>query len=347
MRGKIEKPSYVKAFVDPDLIKEWKKFLRNYPYLFWVHAMNVKNAEEWRELVKGKEPDLNYEPRKPGNAREFALIARARRDAYYHIARSFAEPSRAFAEELLNSDFAAAFESSLKPFVSESKTKDGLSLLRRYLALIKNQKINKFLEGLKGEHLTIFYDSFFPWLSCYESVYRGEKQIMGNLTAMVKESYKKACFYLTEEYGNDPPDDVKIELEFMYRLCEEELEAWQKGDKGSALAYLEMEKNHLREHMIEWIPYLCDDLMKPEFRDGVAKKFHHTIEVEKAEITEFAFYKAVAGITKAALECDYNQVEAMLEAGRKLETKEVAEALHGSARPDTSTERFALKKSSR
>jgi TorA maturation chaperone TorD len=341
VRGK----SYIKTFIDPDLRKEWRKFLKKFPYLFWVQAMNVKDEKEWRELVKGKEPDLNSKPYRPKNAAEFASITRARRDAYYHIARCFAEPSRAFVEELLNGGFADALEACLKPFVSESKTKDWLNLLRRYLITIRNQKIKKVLEGLRGEHLTIFYDSFFPWLSCYESVYRGEKQIMGDLTAMVKDSYRDAGFYLTGKYGNDPPDDAKIELEFMYRLCEEELEAWRRGDRNAALAYLEMQRKHLQEHLIEWIPYLCDDLLKPEFRDGVAKKFHRIPEAGRDEIREFDFYRAIAAITKATLECDHNQVEAMLDAGRELEVSEVSRELHDSKPLDVSTERFALEKS--
>lgn len=340
MRGK----SYIKTFIDPDLRKEWKKFLKKFPYLFWVQAMNVEDEKEWRELVKGREPDLSHAPCKPETAAEFASLVTARRDAYYHIARCFAEPSRAFVEELLNGGFPGAFEACLKPFVPENRTRDGFTLLREYLLTLRDQKPGKVLRRLREEHLTIFYDSFFPWLSCYESVYRGEKQIMGDLTAMVKDSYRNAGFYLTGKYGNDPPDDVKIELEFMYRLCEEELGAWRKGDKELALGYLEMQRNHLHEHMVEWIPYLCDDLLRPEFRKGVAEKFHRIPEAGRDEIREFDFYRAVAAITKAVLECDYNQVEAMLDAGRKLHVSEVSRELRDRRALEVSTERFALEK---
>lgn len=343
MSKKRANPSYVKAFIDPDLAKEWKKFQKKYPYLFWVRAMNIKDAKKWREFLKGKEPDLECAPVLPGNAREFAELATARRNAYFHIARSFSEPSRAFVEALLNGDFASSVESSIGTLVPESKTKEGLELLGEYLSHIKGERQDKVLERLRTEHLTIFYDSFFPWLSCYESVYRGEKQIMGDLTAMVKESYEKAGFHLTGEYGNDPSDDVKIELEFMYCLCEEELESWRKGDKGAALGYLEMQRKHLHQHMIEWIPYLCDDLLKPEFRKGVTKKFHSTIEVREG-IREFDFYRAIGAITKGVLECDYNQVQAMLEAGRGVDESEIMPHLQGTRKADTVEERFALVK---
>lgn len=341
-----KKPSYVKAFIDPDLIEEWKKFQKKFPYLFWVRAMNIKDEKEWREFIKGKEPDLECPPVSPGNAREFAEVAAARRNAYFYIARSFSEPSQGLVDHLLGGDFPSDLVASLGAFVPESKTKEGLKLLKGYLNHVKDVKPEKLLEKLRDEHLTIFYDSFFPWLSCYESVYRGEKQIMGELTAMVKESYNNAGFSLTGKYGNDPPDDAKIELEFMYRLCEEELEAWRRGDTGAAIGCLEMQRKHLYQHLIEWIPFLCDDLMKPEFREGLRKKFHRTIEVRENSTWEFDFYKAVGMITKGLLECDYSQVQAMLETG-KLDEGKISSYLKETARLDSRWERFALAKVTR
>jgi TorA maturation chaperone TorD len=340
---KVVNSSYVKAFIDPDLAEEWKKFQKKYPYLFWVRAMNIKDAKKWREFLKGQEPDLKCAPVLPGNEREFVEVATARRNAYFHITRSFSEPSKAFVEALLKGDFTSVLESSVGAFVPESKTMDGLKLLREYLSHIKGESQDRVLERLRDEHLTIFYDSFFPWLSCYESVYRGEKQIMGDLTAMVKESYEKAGFALTGEYGNDPSDDVKIELEFMYRLCEEELESWRKGDKGAAMGYLEMQRKHLHQHMIEWIPYLCNDLLKPEFRKGITEKFHRTIDVRKG-IREFDFYRALGAITKGVLECDYNQVQAMIEAGRDADEGEIMSSLQSTGKMDIAEEKFALVK---
>lgn len=343
--GYKNRPCYVKAFVDPDLEEEWKKFRKKYPYLFWVRAMNIKNEEEWWDFIKSREPDLGKEPVRPENAAEFSNISEARRNLYFHLARSFSEPSRALVDFLINQDFPSAMESALRTFVGEGRTKEGLELLREYIRIIKSEGQDWVLERLRAGHLTIFYDSFFPWLSCYESVYRGEKQIMGELTAMVNDSYRKAGFALTGEYGNDPPDDAKIELEFMYRLCENELEAWRKGDRKAALGFLEMQKQHLHQHMIEWIPYLCDDLLKPEFRKGVLEKFHRTIKPKDTGVRAFDFYRAVGAITKGVLECDYNQIQAMLETGMEINEGEVSSHLRNTGSMDTKGERFALVKS--
>lgn len=308
--------------------------------------MNVEEEKDWVALVSKRKPDLKVEPRVPGSPADYATIARARRDVYYCLARSFSEPSLTLVSDLKKEKFPDALENGMRLFVPSSKTQEGLRILREYISTVKDEDRGKLLRRLRGEHLTIFYDSFFPWLSCYESVYRGEKQIMGDLTAMIKDSYRYAGYRLTGEYGNDPPDDAKIEMEFMYRLCEDEIQSWIAGDRESALSYLVMQKIHLQEHLIEWIPYLCDDLLTPEFRDGVVEKFQRHSDIEMEKSREFEFYVSIATLTKAVLESDYNQVAAMVRTGREMDADEVAKELHGLEPLDTSTERFALEKSS-
>jgi|TARA_B100002003_G_C14146989_1_gene551566 hypothetical protein len=335
--------SYVKGFIDPDLAEEWKKFQKRYPYLFWVRAMNIKDSKKWRKFLKGKEPNIESKPILPKRIDEFVKIAIARRNIYFHIARSFSEPTKDFVENLLIGDFDSTLKTLTATFVSESRTLEGIQLLKKYLRHIKGKQNTLILERLRDEHLTIFYDSFFPWLSCYESVYRGEKQIIGELTGIVNKSYEKAGCYLTGDYGNDPADDVKIELQFMYLLCERELESWRKGDKKTAISYLEMQYNHLHKHMIEWIPYLCDDLLNPEFRKGVSEKFHRTTEVREEDIKEFDFYVSIGAITKNIIECDYNQVQAMLEMGKKMDGNEVLLYLKDERRLGLDEEGFSIR----
>lgn len=343
----MARKTFVKAFIDPDLRKDWKKFLKKFPYLFWVQAMNIEEEKEWVALVSKRKPDTNVAPRVPRDASEYAAISRARRDVYFCLARSFSEPSMALVEDLQNETFAASLENALSFFVPSRKSRPGLEILREYISAVKGDDSKKLLRRLRNEHLTIFYDSFFPWLSCYESVYRGEKQIMGDLTAMVKDSYRYAGYVLTGKYGNDPPDDAKIEMEFMYRLCEDEIQSWLSRDREAAMGYVDMQKLHLWDHLIEWIPFLCDDLLTPEFREGVVDKFqrHSNLRMEKSK--EYDFYASIATLTKAVLESDYNQVTEMIRAGRELDAEEVARELQGLKQMDTSTERFALEKSSR
>lgn len=343
----MARKTFVKAFIDPDLRKDWKKFLKKFPYLFWVQAMNIEEEKDWIALVSKRKPDLRVEPRVPVGAADYAAISKARRDVYFCLARSFSEPSIGLVNDLQNESFLEVLDRGMQLFVPSSRTQEGLKILREYIIAVKNEDKRKLLRRLRGEHLTIFYDSFFPWLSCYESVYRGEKQIMGDLTAMVKDSYRFAGYSLTGEYGNDPPDDAKIELEFMYRLCEDELQSWLSGDKDAVLSYLDMQRFHLWDHLIEWIPFLCDDLLTPEFREGVVEKFQKHSDLQRKKSKEFEFYVSIATLTKAVLESDYNQVATMGRIAREIDADEVAKGLHGTEPIDTSTERFALEKSSK
>jgi TorA maturation chaperone TorD len=341
----VEK-SFVKTFIDPDLRKDWKKFLKKYPYLFWVQAMNVEEEKDWVKLVSQREPDLKGKPRIPEGVAEYAAISKSRRDVYYCLARSFSEPTIALVKDLRKARFLKILKAGLHLFVPQGKIQEYLEILETYSSAVVQDDEKKVLSRLRGEHLTIFYDSFFPWLSCYESVYRGEKQIMGELTAMVKDFYRYAGYRLTGEYGNDPPDDAKIEMEFMYHLCEEELQSWTAGDREAALSYLNLQKTHLQEHMIEWIPFLCDDLLTPEFRRGVEEKFHRGEDI-KMKSREFDFYIAIAAITRAVLESDYNQVDVMHRVGRDVDVERVAKELQGLEPIDSSREKFALEKISR
>lgn len=346
MSVKTKSPSYVKAFLDPDLVREWERFAKDCPYLFWVQAMNIKSTEDWKRFLKDKRPKLDHQPRLPKGPGEFVDLARARRNLYFQLARSFTEPTESLVRDLLSSTFYRDLEANLGVLLEDPRVGEGLAILREFLEIFKGAEPERLLEDLGSEHLTIFYDSYFPWLSCYESVYRSEKQTMGELTAMVSRSYGEAGFTPLATYGRDPPDDLKLELEFIYRLCEAELGAWRVGDKPKALEHLRLQKEHIHLHLVEWVPHLCDDLTKPEFKLGVGRKFHR--EGEAAErykgIVEFDFYRAMGHILKPLLEHDYAQVEAMLAAAEHLSPGEVSARAAGVEPIPTAGERFYLEK---
>lgn len=342
---RAKKPSFVKTFMDPELAREWGRFARDYPYLFWVQAMNIKTVEEWFAFIADKEPNLTYEARLPGSAEEFICIARARRDAYFCLARGFAEPSRQLAKGLLDGSFENSLKGSISVLFEDSRVEKGLKLLNDFRQTFKGADPEKLQKDLAPEHLTVFYDGYFPWLSCYESIYRSEKQIMGELTAQVMREYSDAGFAISKERGNDPPDDLRLEVEFMYRLCELELQAWRSRDKNEALRYLNAQNSFLREHLIEWVPFLCEDLVKTEFKEGVGRKFHRAGEAAEkyaVSIVEIDFYRSLGFITRALLEHDCSQVEAMLRAAQALPEQEIFSFAEVVEQRDSSGEKFSL-----
>lgn len=342
MAKKGRKPTKVKIFLDPDLAKEWKKYLGKYPYLFWIRSMNVNNDDEWYELIKGREPDLTHVPTVPKNAEEFLKITEARREIYYQLARCYTQPS----EELVKDIMRGSFSDSIKNCsFNDSRAEEGLKLVSRFIQKFQGTPIEELLDNLGREHLTIFYDGYFPWISCYESIYRSEKQIMGDVTMEVKNSYADAGFAISLRYGNELPDDLKLEMEFMYRLCELEISAWKSGDREAALRYMRLQKDFLTQHMLEWIPYLCDDLCNPEFKLGLGKKLHYEEEMArkyKEETVEADFYHGVALITKSMLEHEYNQIDAMLGAAGKLDANEISKLSKNIREKNASKEIFYL-----
>jgi TorA maturation chaperone TorD len=345
MVRKQRKPARVKAWVDPDMARRWRKFKRKFGYLFWIQSMNVGDDDAWYELIKGKEPDLSHEPVIPKTPEEYVEIAKNRREIYFQLFRGFTEPTRGLVEEIIDGTFSDKVEKSCDALFKDSRIEEGLGIISKFMEKFKDTPTKKLWDKLDREHSAVFYDGYFPWISTYESIYLSEKQTMGDVTQEVKDLYRLADLYVALRFGNDPPDDLKIEMEFMFRMCEEELKAWKAGDRELAVEYLRMQKEHLTKHMAEWIPYLCDDLIKEEFKAGLGEKFHIGEEVAreyKEGVVEMDFYRGLAPITKAVIEHDYNQVEAMIGAVDALDSERIIKLCEGIEEKDISKERFHL-----
>lgn len=343
MPKKLRKPTRVKDWMDPDLARQWERSKKKYPYLFWVQAMTVRNDEEWYDLIEGKGPDLTHEAKIPMNPKEIVEIAKARREIYFQIARAFARPTKELVEDIVNGKFSDTLRGSLAVLFNDSRVEEGLDKIAEFIEKFRTTSIENLYGNFDNEYLTLLYDGWLPWISCYESIYRSEKQIMGDTTMEVKHGYNDAGYVISLKHGNDPPDDVKLELEFMFRLCDDGIEEWKKGN--SAEEYLKMQQEHLKNHMIEWIPYLCDDLYKEEFKVDLGKKFHYDEEIARRyeeEVVEADFYRGMAKITKAMLEHDYNQIDAMIKEARNFDIAEISKLCKNIRRIDTAKEQFSL-----
>ena len=338
----FERNDYIKWYFDPDLAKDWKNLLKKYSYLFWIQAMNVKDKEQWIALVENRKPNIQRTPATPHDAKSYAELTQARRDAYFQIFRAFTEVSQALAEEILSGEYVQKLRSSLGKLIPENLLEGYFSELEKFRNAFAGMKPKKFRRELEAERFTIFDDDLMPYISGHESVYRSEKQIMGDLTGEVKNLYREAGYVLDKSRGNLPPDEAKLEIEFLFRLLEDEIDAWKAGDRDSALLALERQKKFIQEHMILWLPYLCDDVANEEFRVGIALKYHGDVrDVEKYksdEVVEMDFYRTMAKLAKLFFEHEYRQVEEMIRAAQNLSTKELSSAFAGVAKMDTTGE---------
>lgn len=143
-------------------------------------------------------------------------------------------------------------------------------------------------------HIQEYHDLFKvpleKYVAPYESVYR-EKRMSGQTATAVKKIYALVGFAIPHEYY-EREDHIGIELAFMATLCREEITASTNNRFDLVKALLGMENKFLEEHLVCWLPDLCDKIF---------------------EKTENWFYRAVAKITLEFVQCDANSVQVLLD----------------------------------
>jgi putative dimethyl sulfoxide reductase chaperone len=123
----------------------------------------------------------------------------------------------------------------------------------------------------------------------YESVAR-EGRLFGASAEAVAAAYVAAGHQdLVSVTG--PPDHVGTELRFLALLCYEEMQAWVAHDQAPAVALLERELSFLEEHVLPWVPALCDAIQT---------------------VAAHPFYRAAARLTADACTSDCNEITSLL-----------------------------------
>jgi TorA maturation chaperone TorD len=309
--------------------------------------MLVKDEAEWYDLIKSREPNLSYEPITPESPEEYVKLLENRREIYFQLFRGFTDPTQKLVEEIMNGSFPESIKNACSNLFRDSRIDEGLELISKFREKYKDMKIKKLWDNLSGEYLAVFYDGLMPWICGYESIYLGEKQTMGDVTQEVKDLYRMADYNIALRFGNDPPDDIKIEIEFMFRMCDEELKAWKANNGELAIEYLKLQREFMTKHLAWWIPYFCDDLINEEFKAKIPNKYHFDEDIKqeyREGIVEMDFYRGLAPITKALIEHDYNQIEAMLTAVESLDFEEISRLCQNIPEKDLTKENFHLVK---
>ena len=104
--------------------------------------------------------------------------------------------------------------------------------------------------------LNMSADPVFP----YESVYASSEHLMMQKARdEVLAAYRSRGFERADGLSI-PEDHVGIELEFMARLCQEELEALSAGNEGATESARAAQREFCERHLARWVPQLCDDL---------------------------------------------------------------------------------------
>ena len=112
------------------------------------------------------------------------------------------------------------------------------------------------------------YSAAYP----FESVYTSERRLLmqearAEVLATLRENNLKSGRW------NEGEDHIGLELEFMQRLSMRAKEALDAGDEDKAVEQLKISRKFMEEHLLNWMPMLCGDMMKfsrTKFYQGLA-----------------------------------------------------------------------------
>jgi len=184
-----------------------------------------------------------------------------------------------------------------KDFLREMKDPQLLGVLSE-LGMAWAEEISQKPEEELLDDLAVEYARLFlgpgKHISPHESVWEQRKggqrgQLWGESTVEVKRLVESVGLHCAPEYSG-LPDHLSVELEFMQQMTLREEQAWQEGDKETALHCLRIERKFLEEHLSCWIPVFCEEVMTE---------------------AELPFYSDMAALTRNYIEFEMDQITTM------------------------------------
>jgi TorA maturation chaperone TorD len=196
--------------------------------------------------------------------KELANSAKSRSEIYGLLATVFRqEPTDALIQDLRG------------PRLSGALSGMGVELGEAFY----NDTESEVVEALVLEFTRLFIGPG-PHISPHESVFTemdgGAGGLWGAKTVEVKKFIETTGLDYGEEFSGIP-DHVSVELEFMQKLAEWEADKWAQEDRKSAEYCQSVQRMFLEQHLLCWVPQLCDVIMNQ---------------------AEMPFYQAMADLTK-------------------------------------------------
>ena len=123
-----------------------------------------------------------------------------------------------------------------------------------HVVLMRSElQISDDLEALQSEFARLFVGPYSLQAPPYGSVYlEDERRIMGESTVDASHRYLESGL-MTSDTFRDPPDHIAAELEFMYFLVFNEIDAIQADRVDAGCEFLYRQKSFLRDHLGAWI----------------------------------------------------------------------------------------------
>lgn len=115
------------------------------------------------------------------------------------------------------------------------------------------------IEQLKVDHARLFVGPFELVAPPYGSVYLEDKSLMGHSTADVQDRYRQEGVEVT---GEELPDHVVTELEFMHVLILKAMAATEAGDSEAACQCRQRQKTFLATHLGAWVVEFAERIQR-------------------------------------------------------------------------------------
>ena len=194
------------------------------------------------------------------NIEQIIGFERARRDGYKLLAASFYQPQK-------------------KLFLDENLYESLGTMLTRVCpeAAPFSEKMATTVRQYSDEDLLVEYARLFVGPNellapPYGSIYLEEgRKVMGDSTARVMEFYRAEGLSMDEHFEN-LPDHIAVELEFMYYLAYNEVEALENNDREKAGHFADRQEAFLRTFLGPWIVPFCEKM-----KQGTENKFYHAL----------------------------------------------------------------------
>ena len=216
------------------------------------------------------------------NSTQFAQIAQARAKTYSTLATVFSQkPDRTLVSNLITTG-PAFFAELVREMGSNRDAQKGVSEISQFVAEVKNSPIEDTELALQVDWTRLFrgvQPGYGP-IPPYEGLYmnQGENDLE---TMQAVAAFYSAYGVLPNEAAGNRPDYIGLELDFLRCTCEEQVEAWEKGDHELSDKWYSAEQNFVLMHLGRWGAAYCD----------------RAIEEARTD-----FYRGFASLTKGLLQ---------------------------------------------
>jgi len=225
---------------------------------------------------------------------ELSQLAKARSKAYGFLSLIYLQsPNEDFLQKILDLNFRSFLTSLIVKKGFPKEMAEGLKIVEDFIDKSKKTSPKELLEKLCVEHTRLFrgVKPFYSPPPPYESVYT-EGRVMGESAVNVLKEYSRAGVGVPHKYEREPPDHISFELDFMRHLSQRECSAWRKNNVTDAIRLLEEQQKFIHDHLIRWVPNLCDKV---------------------GEQAKIGFYRGIAKITKGFIQFDFDNIKTYIE----------------------------------